>query len=187
MHDWYYDHITQSQSMSIDERALFESIRQLVTSKEMRLAFGRESRERAVTEFSSNRVARDYRELWGDLSLTTDRSPRRRPPIPYDQPQYTHCFSHFASRRLDDADIISLIAPFPDINVFTLKVQRERENTPEIDASLLDQMGKTLHAIGPNTALRIATLLDDAVTRGRTRGAARRHIMLLVRVNTTSI
>lgn len=101
--DWRQVHLALAQSTVVDPVALHRSLKTLIDNKQLREEMGRQSRDRAVTNFSWRVVIRQYEELWRELSEISRGTDSQGPEDSwaYTQPPYGKAFSHYPSFTLE--------------------------------------------------------------------------------------
>lgn len=104
------DHFKLAQTVAIDMREFVEISDKLIKNKDLRLRLARQSRQRAIREYSFSMMMARFHELFDDLtsrssmSLSEDHQGRKN----ISAPEYHRCFSHYPTYNLGEEHLLRL-------------------------------------------------------------------------------
>ncbi|HET6384505.1 MAG TPA: glycosyltransferase family 4 protein [Armatimonadota bacterium] len=183
-HDWSSDHYCLAQSIAIDVESVAHHLDLLVSHPELRTKMGAAARELVLSQYTWERSARMFWELWTELSARAQTLPPiERGGQSLMRPQYFGDFFSFASECLDGAARVKLTDR-------GLRVCRGKERTLQmddarnlIDAGLILTLLRFVRMTG---SIGQMTSVDHLVSmmqkkHAASTAAARRHILWLLK------
>ncbi len=104
-----FDHLTLSQSLVVDMAEMRNSIQNIIDNPDLQARMAKASRQRAVQEFSQEKIVSRYESLWSKLSLMADKAPEyTNMDNNYTRPPYHQAFSHYPTRHLPEKTQIGI-------------------------------------------------------------------------------
>jgi glycosyltransferase involved in cell wall biosynthesis len=181
---WEFDHLRMAQSVAVDLEFLQTALQKLIDHDELRQQMARNSRERAVAQFSWPAVIRKYEELWAELRTLAGNQPfeaARR--TAYLHAAYFDCFSPYATRCIDESARIRLTDDGKQLMQGREPLPDTLETWGHLDGAFLKQMAVTLGTVGRlQRRYTLGSLISDLSEPGlRSEQQVRRSLMWLVK------
>ena len=105
---WIHDHLSLGQSVATDLDILEQYLLVLINNPALHQEMSLESRRTAVSHYGPKIISQQYRELWTELLSLGKTTHRRNQQVDFMRPRYHHVFGHYASRTLNEDDILAL-------------------------------------------------------------------------------
>ena len=185
---WVYDHSHQGQSMITDVNAFYNGLQILITNESLRSEMSIASRQRAVSEFSPQTLAKRYEELWGELN----RMSRSGSPLPprsgFFHTSYHKHFGHFASSELNDNfRVLSSSSAEISVNRLLSLSASPETGVAMLDGSLLEAILTVCNPTAIHAEITIRDLLVSLAGNEVTESFLRRHILFLIKYGLLTI
>ncbi len=98
-----FDHLALSQSLVVDMAEMRNAIQNIIDNPDLQARMAKASRQRAVQEYSQEKIVSRYESLWSKLSLMADKTPEyTNMDNDYTRPPYHQAFSHYPTRNLPE-------------------------------------------------------------------------------------
>jgi glycosyltransferase involved in cell wall biosynthesis len=146
---WYHDHFKLGQSVAVDTKAFVEAIVALAVSPDLRAQMSAASRARAVSDFSTSRIGKQYLELWREQRAVLRVEPNAACRPHCERPSYFDWFKHYATMLVNEQTLVRLSAGGVD-----------RRNVEIVARNLPPAAQSIGGAIDPRVFFRIIGLLS---------------------------
>ncbi|MDE3178208.1 MAG: glycosyltransferase family 4 protein [Acidobacteriota bacterium] len=101
--EWDYDHALLAQSVAVDNGKLRGYLEALIANPGLRSEMSKNSRARAVSQFSWRVIVKQWEDLWRELSQCAGDVPMGGTSrMSYARPAYFEAFNHYATEVLSD-------------------------------------------------------------------------------------
>jgi hypothetical protein len=98
------------QSVAVDMAEMEKYLHLLINNAQLRNEMSERSRNRALALFSFGVVAKQYDELWTELTRAANSIHAQPTPMNFARPAYHQFFGHYASKPLSEDTLIELSA-----------------------------------------------------------------------------
>ncbi len=182
--DWTIDHFYVGQTIAIDVDATANYLDALVSNEALRLEMGANARRHVQDNFTWERCAGMFWDLWRELARTAPH-PSASPPSEFLRPRYFHDFGGFATACVDGAAKV-------EVTPRGLRVCAGKEKLIMVDEprQLLQEalVRKILRFARFVRSVRLSIAMQDlemmfARKRRATPAVVRRHIMWMMKYN----
>lgn len=95
-------HYLMAQTVSIDVVKYEEALQKLIDDEELRIRMGEQSRSRAVKNYDWKVIIEKYNKLWECLVKEATADSTSATPERVLRPEFFNCFSHYATKIVDD-------------------------------------------------------------------------------------
>lgn len=105
---WEFDHLALGQSVAMDVEGLQSYLQTVIENDQLRQTMAERSRKRAEELYSFPAVAKQYEELWSELSTLAHGMNLTKPGVNFGAARYFDCFKSHASSALTDQSRLTL-------------------------------------------------------------------------------